>query len=124
MGAGRGCFTRADAGTNRSYPREWEFGDVEKEIRTMCDQSRLSNDPADITVSEPAKLDAWEKAAGDDNKCLYISLRVMITVRRSPLHHPMSSGGDNGSPYPAPTRTGQMIMAAGLLTAVLLTSST
>ncbi len=67
MGADRGCFTRAGAGTNQGYPREWEFGEVEMEIRTMCGQSRFSNDLADVAVSEPAKLDARENAAGDDN---------------------------------------------------------
>ena len=90
----------------------------------MCDQSRLSHDLAGVAVSEPAKLDAREKAAGDDKKVLHKSLWEIIIVRRFPLRRPMSSGGDSGAPYPAPTRTGQMIMAAGLLTAVLLTSST
>jgi len=41
-----------------------EFSDVEKEIRTMCEQSGLPKALVDIAVSDPAKLDALEKEAG------------------------------------------------------------
>jgi hypothetical protein len=41
-----------------------EFSDVEKEIRTMCEQSALPKALVDIAVSDPAKLDALEKEAG------------------------------------------------------------
>ena len=41
-----------------------EFSDVEKEIRTMCEQSALPKALVDIAVSDPAKLDELEKEAG------------------------------------------------------------
>ena len=41
-----------------------EFSDVEKEIRTMCEQSGLPKSLVDIAVSDPAKLDELEKEAG------------------------------------------------------------
>jgi hypothetical protein len=41
-----------------------EFSDVEKEIRTMCEQSSLPKALVDIAVSDPAKLDELEKEAG------------------------------------------------------------
>jgi len=41
-----------------------EFSDVEKEIRTMCEQSGLPKALVDIAVSEPDKLDELEKQAG------------------------------------------------------------
>ena len=41
-----------------------EFSDVEKEIRTMCEQSAIPKALVDIAVSEPAKLDELEKQAG------------------------------------------------------------
>jgi hypothetical protein len=41
-----------------------EFSDVEKEIRTMCEQSGLPKALVDIAVSDPAKLDELEKEAG------------------------------------------------------------
>jgi hypothetical protein len=41
-----------------------EFSDVEKEIRTMCEQSGLPKALVDVAVSDPAKLDELEKAAG------------------------------------------------------------
>jgi hypothetical protein len=41
-----------------------EFSDVEKEIRTMCEQSALPKALVDIAVSDPAKLDELEKQAG------------------------------------------------------------
>lgn len=41
-----------------------EFSDVEKEIRTMCEQSSIPKALIDIAVSEPAKLDELEKQAG------------------------------------------------------------
>ncbi len=41
-----------------------EFSDVEKEIRTMCEQSGLPKALIDIAVSDPAKLDELEKEAG------------------------------------------------------------
>ncbi len=40
-----------------------EFSDVEKEIRTMCEQSALPKSLVDIAVSNPDKLDALEKKA-------------------------------------------------------------
>lgn len=40
-----------------------EFSDVEKEIRTMCEQSSLPKALVDIAVSDPDKLDALEKEA-------------------------------------------------------------
>ena len=40
-----------------------EFSDVEKEIRTMCEQSGLPKALVDIAVSDPAKLDELEKQA-------------------------------------------------------------
>lgn len=41
-----------------------EFSDVEKEIRTMCEQSSIPKSLVDIAVSEPDKLDELEKNAG------------------------------------------------------------
>ena len=38
-----------------------EFSDVEKEIRTMCEQSAIPKALVDIAVSEPDKLDELEK---------------------------------------------------------------
>ncbi len=40
-----------------------EFSEVEKEIRTMCDQSAIPQCLVDIAVSEPDKLDELEKTA-------------------------------------------------------------
>jgi len=40
-----------------------EFSDVEKEIRTMCEQSAIPQCLIDIAVSEPGKLDELEKKA-------------------------------------------------------------
>jgi len=40
-----------------------EFSDVEKEIRTMCEQSAIPKALVDIAVSEPEKLDELEKNA-------------------------------------------------------------
>lgn len=40
-----------------------EFSDVEKEIRTMCEQSSIPKCLVDIAVSEPEKLDELEKKA-------------------------------------------------------------
>lgn len=41
-----------------------EFSDVEKEIRTMCEQSSIPKAIVDIAVSDPDKLDELEKQAG------------------------------------------------------------
>lgn len=41
-----------------------EFSDQEKEIRVMCEQSSIPKALVDIAVSDPAKLDELEKAAG------------------------------------------------------------
>jgi hypothetical protein len=41
-----------------------EFSDVEKEIRTMCEQSGLPKALVDVAVSDPDKLDELEKQAG------------------------------------------------------------
>lgn len=40
-----------------------EFSDVEKEIRTMCEQSSIPESLVDIAVSDPDKLDELEKEA-------------------------------------------------------------
>ena len=40
-----------------------EFSDVEKEIRTMCEQSSIPKALVDIAVSDPDKLDELEKQA-------------------------------------------------------------
>lgn len=40
-----------------------EFSEVEKEIRTMCEQSSIPNCLVDIAVSEPDKLDELEEKA-------------------------------------------------------------
>jgi hypothetical protein len=40
-----------------------EFSDVEKEIRTMCEQSSIPKALVDIAVSDPDKLDELEKKA-------------------------------------------------------------
>ena len=40
-----------------------EFSDVEKEIRTMCEQSSIPKSLVDIAVSEPDRLDELEKKA-------------------------------------------------------------
>jgi hypothetical protein len=40
-----------------------EFSDVEKEIRTMCEQSSIPKCLVDIAISEPDKLDELEKEA-------------------------------------------------------------
>jgi hypothetical protein len=40
-----------------------EFSDVEKEIRTMCEQSSIPKALVDIAVSEPDRLDELEKKA-------------------------------------------------------------
>jgi hypothetical protein len=40
-----------------------EFSDVEKEIRTMCEQSAIPQCLVDIAISDPDKLDALEKEA-------------------------------------------------------------
>lgn len=40
-----------------------EFSEVEKEIRTMCEQSSIPQCLVDIAVSDPAKLDELEKEA-------------------------------------------------------------
>ena len=40
-----------------------EFSDVEKEIRTMCEQSSIPKALVDIAVTDPAKLDELEKKA-------------------------------------------------------------
>lgn len=40
-----------------------EFSDVEKEIRTMCEQSSIPKCLVDIAVSDPDKLDELEKEA-------------------------------------------------------------
>jgi hypothetical protein len=40
-----------------------EFSDVEKEIRTMCEQSSIPKSLVDIAVSDPDKLDELEKQA-------------------------------------------------------------
>jgi len=41
-----------------------EFSDVEKDIRTMCEQSSIPTALVDIAVSDPDKLDEMEKEAG------------------------------------------------------------
>ncbi|MBW1771285.1 MAG: hypothetical protein JRG79_01070 [Deltaproteobacteria bacterium] len=41
-----------------------EFSDVEKDIRTMCEQSSIPKDLVDIAISDPDKLDEMEKEAG------------------------------------------------------------
>ena len=41
-----------------------EFSDVEKEIRTMCEQSSIPKALVDIVISDPDKLDELEKEAG------------------------------------------------------------
>jgi phage-related minor tail protein len=41
-----------------------EFSDEEKEIRMMCEQSAIPKALIDIAVSEPDKLDEFEKKAG------------------------------------------------------------
>jgi len=41
-----------------------EFSDVEKDIRTMCEQSSIPKDLVDIAISDPDKLDDLEKKAG------------------------------------------------------------
>jgi len=41
-----------------------EFSDVEKDIRTMCEQSSLPKALVDIAISDPDKLDELEKEAG------------------------------------------------------------
>ena len=40
-----------------------EFSDVEKDIRTMCEQSAIPQALVDIAVSDPDKLDELEKEA-------------------------------------------------------------
>ena len=40
-----------------------EFSDVEKEIRTMCEQSAIPKALVDIAISDPDKLDELEKEA-------------------------------------------------------------
>lgn len=40
-----------------------EFSDVEKEIRTMCEQSSIPQCLVDIAISDPDKLDELEKEA-------------------------------------------------------------
>ena len=40
-----------------------EFSDVEKDIRTMCEQSSIPKDLVDIAISDPDKLDELEKKA-------------------------------------------------------------
>lgn len=40
-----------------------EFSDVEKEIRSMCEQSNIPNSLVDVAVSDPDKLDELEKKA-------------------------------------------------------------
>jgi hypothetical protein len=40
-----------------------EFSDVEKEIRSMCEQSAIPQSLVDIAVSDPGKLDELEKEA-------------------------------------------------------------
>ncbi len=41
-----------------------EFSDVEKDIRTMCEQSAIPKALVDIAISDPDKLDELEKKAG------------------------------------------------------------
>ncbi len=41
-----------------------EFSDVEKDIRTMCEQSSIPEALVDIAISDPDKLDELEKEAG------------------------------------------------------------
>jgi uncharacterized protein with von Willebrand factor type A (vWA) domain len=41
-----------------------EFSDVEKDIRTMCEQSAIPKALVDIAISDPDKLDELEKGAG------------------------------------------------------------
>ena len=41
-----------------------EFSDVEKDIRTMCEQSSIPEALVDIAISDPDKLDELEKKAG------------------------------------------------------------
>jgi len=41
-----------------------EFSDVEKDIRTMCEQSSIPKSLVDIAISDPDKLDELEKEAG------------------------------------------------------------
>ena len=41
-----------------------EFSDVEKDIRTMCEQSSIPKALVDIAISDPEKLDELEKEAG------------------------------------------------------------
>ena len=41
-----------------------EFSDVEKDIRTMCEQSSIPKALVDIAISDPDKLDEMEKEAG------------------------------------------------------------
>lgn len=41
-----------------------EFSDVEDEIRTMCEQSKIPRSLVDVAVSEPEKLDELEEKAG------------------------------------------------------------
>jgi hypothetical protein len=40
-----------------------EFSDVEKDIRTMCEQSAIPVALVDIAISDPDKLDELEKEA-------------------------------------------------------------
>ena len=40
-----------------------EFSDVEKDIRTMCEQSSIPEALVDIAISDPDKLDEMEKEA-------------------------------------------------------------
>ncbi|MBW1774202.1 MAG: hypothetical protein JRJ82_15120 [Deltaproteobacteria bacterium] len=41
-----------------------EFSDLEKDIRTMCEQSSIPEALVDIAISDPDKLDELEKEAG------------------------------------------------------------
>jgi len=41
-----------------------EFSDVEKDIRTMCEQSSIPKALVDLAISDPDKLDELEKKAG------------------------------------------------------------
>jgi hypothetical protein len=58
-----------------------EFSDVEKEIRTMCEQSAIPKALVDIAVSDPAKLDELEK-------CVRLMAWRMRATCRAPVGWP------------------------------------
>ncbi len=66
--SGRSCSGDIDSDDMLEYVEGiqeiLEFSDMEKDIRTMCEQSSIPEALVDIAISDPDKLNELEKEAG------------------------------------------------------------